>query len=173
MSSSGHTSPDHNFVQQQGFPDVPVAACTQLSSALRFQPRLVGLTVLVGAITQRPEVFGALAAALWWGALLPRWNLFDALYRLTLGRRSGAPVLEPAPPPRRFAQGMAASFATAIALCLTTHHWVAVWTLEGLLLAAIAALVYGRFCLGSFVYHLTTGRGDFAMRTLPWRRAGD
>lgn len=170
MRTPGQSGADHNFVQQQGFSDVPAAACAGLSNALRFQPRVVGLVALVGTITQRPEMFGALAAVLWWNALLPRWNPFDALYKLTLGRRAGAPVLEPAPPPRRFAQGMAATFATAIALCLATHRLVAAWILEGLLLAAVAALVFGRFCLGSFVYHVITGRAAFALRTLPWRR---
>jgi hypothetical protein len=44
------------------------------------------------------------------------------------------------------------------------------WALEGLLLLAVAALVFGRFCLGSFVYHVVRGHAAFAVRTLPWAR---
>ena len=36
--------------------------------------------------------------------------------------------------------------------------------------SAVAALVFGRFCLGSFVYHVVRGRITFAVETLPWRR---
>jgi hypothetical protein len=37
-----------------------------------------------------------------------------------------------------------------------------------LFLAAIGALVFGGFCLGSYVFHLLRGRKVFANRTLPW-----
>jgi hypothetical protein len=40
------------------------------------------------------------------------------------------------------------------------------------LAAAVTLLVVGRFCLGSFVYHLLRGRARFAVRTLPWVRTG-
>ena len=36
--------------------------------------------------------------------------------------------------------------------------------------AALGALIFGRFCLGSYVYHLVIGEGRFASRTLPWSR---
>ena len=42
--------------------------------------------------------------------------------------------------------------------------------LEALLLVALGALSFGRFCLGSFVFHLLNGNGEIAKRTLPWGR---
>jgi hypothetical protein len=37
-------------------------------------------------------------------------------------------------------------------------------------LVAIGLVIVGRFCLGSFVFHLLRGNGEFARRTLPWGR---
>ncbi|MEP6767048.1 MAG: hypothetical protein ABJC61_00150 [Acidobacteriota bacterium] len=44
--------------------------------------------------------------------------------------------------------------------------------LETILIVAIGALVFGGFCLGSFVFHLLCGRKTFARSTLPWARGG-
>jgi hypothetical protein len=44
------------------------------------------------------------------------------------------------------------------------------WVFEALLLVALSALIFGPFCLGSYLFHLLTGNGEFAKRTLPWRR---
>ena len=103
-------------------------------------------------------------------ALLPQLNPFDAVHNLTLGSRPNAPRLGPAPTPRRFAQGMAATFATAIAAAIAWEFRITSWVLEALFLVAVAALAFGRFCLGSFVYHLVRGRVRFAVDTLPWSR---
>jgi hypothetical protein len=65
---------------------------------------------------------------------------------------------------------MAGSFMAAIAWCLQTANTFAAWVLEGILLAAIAALVFGGFCLGSFVFHALRGRLTFALQTLPWAK---
>jgi hypothetical protein len=161
---------DRNFVLQQGLETPAGMECSRVSSALLFQPRLVGLTALVGTIWQLPAIFGALALALWWSSLLPRLNPFEFIYNRTLGRTAGATRLGPAPAPRRFAQGMAATFATAICVAMVAEFRLAAYVLQGLLLIAVSALVFGRFCLGSFVYHLLRGRLEFAVRTLPWGR---
>jgi hypothetical protein len=42
------------------------------------------------------------------------------------------------------------------------------WALEALLLGALGALIFGRFCLGSYLFLLFTGQIGFANRTLPW-----
>ena len=166
--ASAVTSTARNFVSQQGFDAPEPASCSRLSSALLFQGRVVGAIALIGTIWQVPAVFSVLAALLWWSALLPRWNPFDFLYNHTLGARPGAPRLEPAPAPRRFAQGMAASFATGILFSMIAQQRTLTWVLQAFLLGAVAALVFGRLCLGSFVFHLVRGRTAFAVRTLPW-----
>ena len=44
------------------------------------------------------------------------------------------------------------------------------YVVEGIFVVAVLALILGGFCLGSFVYHLLSGRGAFACQTLPWAR---
>jgi hypothetical protein len=66
---------------------------------------------------------------------------------------------------------MAGSFMLAIGLSLLAGWRTLAWGLEGLLLAALAALIFGRFCLGSYLFLLLTGQAAFANRTLPWSRA--
>jgi hypothetical protein len=88
----------------------------------------------------------------------------------TVGARPWALRLSAAAPPRRFAQGMAGSFALAIGGSLLSGSNLAAYILEALMLAAVAALVFGRFCLGSFIFHLVRGQGEFARNTLPWGR---
>jgi uncharacterized protein DUF4395 len=136
-----------------------------------WQPRVVGGVVLIGLITQWWPLFLALSVILWWNAALPRWNLFDVLYNRLIASRTDLPPLTPAPRPRRFAQGMAASFCLAIAVSLFFAWFVAAYVLEAFLVVALAALIFGRFCLGSYVYHLVTRERQFADRTLPWSRS--
>jgi hypothetical protein len=161
---------ERNFILQQGLVAPPEGICPARYSALMFQPRLVGTVVLLAVILQSPLIFLALSGVLYWNVFFPRWNPFDALYNRTLGDRPGAVLLTPAPPPRRFAQGMAGSFMLAIALSLLFRWNSAAFLLEALLLAALTALVFGKFCLGSFLFHLFRGDADFARRTLPWGR---
>src|SRR5947207_12430470 len=98
-----------NFILQQGLDEPEAATCPIQYSALLFQPRLIGLTVIIATILQAPLVFFGLAAVLWWSAIFPRLNPFDALYNSTLARSSGV-TLTSAPAPRRFAQFLAGSF---------------------------------------------------------------
>jgi hypothetical protein len=160
--------PERNFILQQGLEDPALQDTHPRFEALLFQPRLIGLVVLVGIALQSPAVFLGLWAILWWSALLPRLNPFDALYNRTLGARPGAIRLRPAPAPRRFAQGMAGTFALAIGAMLRLEWFITAYVLEGFLGAAIVALIFGRFCLGSYIYHLLRGEAEFAGKTLPW-----
>jgi hypothetical protein len=112
-------------------------------------------------------MFFALAAVLWWSALVPRFNIFDALYNWILAPSRGT-RLTPAPAPRRFAQFLAGSFAIAIGISLVLGWRTTALVLEGFFIAAVGLLVFGGFCLGSFVFHVLRGRIDFARRTLPW-----
>jgi len=170
VSSRTLSNSKRNFILQQGLEDPSPQTCPVQYSALLFQPRVVGLTALLGVIFQSPVFFLALSAVLWWSALLPGWNPFDAVYNRLFGGRPGAVPLGRARTPRRFAQGMAATFCLGIALSLFNGWSVAALILQVALLTAVAALSLGRFCLGSFVYYLVTGKGQFAMRTLPWAR---
>jgi hypothetical protein len=65
---------------------------------------------------------------------------------------------------------MAGTFALAIGVSLLVGWKAAGYIVEGVFVAAVAALVFGGFCLGSFVFHLLRGRAAFAMRTLRWVR---
>jgi hypothetical protein len=169
-STPGSPSSKRNFIIQQGLGEPLAASCPLQYSALLFQPRLVGLVVLMAVILQEPRVFLALSGVLWWSALVPRLNPFDALYNRALALRPGGFALPPAPSPRRFAQGMAGTFALAIGISLILGWKVTAIVLQGLLIAAVGALVFGRFCLGSFVFHLLRGHAALARRTLPWAR---
>lgn len=157
-----------NFILQQGLDDPPGEMCSAQFSALQFQPRIVGCLVLLGVIFQSPSVFLVLSAILWWSALLPQWNPFDIFHNHTFGTLPGAVLLRPAPDPRRFAQGMAGTFSLLIGVLLLAQWNLAAFLFEALFLSAIAALVFGHFCFGSFVFHLLHGRASFAKRTLPW-----
>jgi len=157
-----------NFVRQQGFPEASDASCGHRFPALMWQPRIIGVLVLIGLALQRGPYFLALAALLWWNVLVPKLNPFDALYNRFVAGPKGRPGLTPAPAPRRFAQGMAGTFMLAIGLSLLAGASLVAWVLEALLLVALGALVLGRFCLGSYLFYLFTGRAGFANRTLPW-----
>jgi hypothetical protein len=65
---------------------------------------------------------------------------------------------------------MAATFMLGIGLSLLGGVVALAWILEGVLVAAMLALLAGRLCLGSYIYHLVSGRRSFANETLPWRR---
>jgi hypothetical protein len=158
-----------NFVRQQGFPDASPEACSYLYPALMWQPRVIGILVLVGLVFQDAPFFLALGVLLWWNTVLPAFNPFDAIYNLVAKPR-GVPQLPPAPAPRRFAQAEAGTVILAIGLALLSEVHLLVYSLEGLVLASLAALIFGSFCQGSYLYLLFTGQSAVANRTLPWGR---
>jgi hypothetical protein len=61
---------------------------------------------------------------------------------------------------------MAGTFMLGIALSLFFGWSMLVWVFEALLLAALAALTFGRFCLGSYLFLLFTWKARFANQTL-------
>ena len=159
-----------NFIKQQGFERADASSCDPLYAALMFQPRVVGLVVLAGLLLQAWPLFVMLSAVLWWSAAVPELNPFDGLYDALASARKAVPGLTPAPAPRRFAQGLGATFMLLIGLFLRSGLDTAAWVLQAFVLAAIGLVIVGRFCLGSFVFHLLSGNGEFARRTLPWGR---
>lgn len=160
-----------NFVRQQGFANAEPASCPARFPALMFQPWAVGSLVVVGLATQWGPWFLGLGVVLWWSALVPKANPFDAIHNALLAGRKGRPRLAPAPTPRRFSQAMGGTFNLAIGAALVAGMRPLAWGIEAALVAALAALLLGRFCLGSWIYHLLTGNAAFASRTLPWSRA--
>jgi len=168
---SAASAADVNFVRQQGFRDASPQACSFQYPALMWQPRAIGVLTLVGLALQAGPYFLVLSAILWWNAAVPRLNPFDWLYNHLVAKPRGRPRLTPAPAPRRFSQGMAGTFMLAIGLSLLYGWRTLAWSFEALLVLALAALIFGRFCMGSYIFLLLTGQPGFANKTLPWARA--
>jgi hypothetical protein len=161
---------EHNFILQQGLAAPQGASCHSLSSALLFQPRVVGPLVILGIFLQSPVYFLVLGAVLWFSALFPRLNPFDAIYNAAHSSRAQTARLQPAKAPRRFSQGMGGTFGLAIGVALYFGASTLAYVLQGFFVAAAAAIAVGKLCLGSFIFYLLRGQGGFAIRTLPWAR---
>ena len=106
-------SPVMNFMKQQGFAHEPLDRAALRFKGLQFQPTIVGSMMLVGILTQSPAIFLLLSAILWLNVLVPAANPFEKVYNRFVARPRGRPPLTKAPGPRRFAQGMAATFMLA------------------------------------------------------------
>jgi len=157
------------FMVQQGFLGEEASRRRWHFRALQFQPAALGLLVVAGIIFQSQTLFFVLAAVLVWNVVLPRLNVFERFYDWTIGRGS-KPKLEPAPAPRRFAQGMAATFMAATGLSLAFGWMIVAYVFEFFLVVALTALLAGKFCMGSYIYHTLCGRNDFANATCPWSK---
>ena len=168
------SSPVQNFMRQQGFAEEPPDACDMHFEGLYFQPRLVFPAVLLATALQlvslplSAALHLVISAVLWWNTLVPAANPFELAYNRWVARPLGRRTLVPAPGPRRFAQGMAAAFNLGAALALLQGALVLAWVLQAMLALAFSALLFGRFCMGAYVYHLLRGRVGFANSTLPW-----
>jgi hypothetical protein len=172
------SSPVSRFMRQQGFAEEPPASCELHFAGLLFQPRLVFPLVLLAIAAQLSSarlsvaLHLAISLVLCWNALVPSRNPFELAYNRWRAGDVRVP-LHAAPAPRRFAQGMAAAFNLGAGLALLLGARPLAWLLQGLLVVAFSALLFGRFCLGAYVYHLLRGRVAFANETLPWaRRSG-
>jgi len=157
-----------NFMKQQGFAEEPDSVCDMHFSGLYFQPRIMGSLVVIAIVMQNPIFFFVLSAVLWWNAAFPKWNPFEVFYNRVIAVPRGKPLLSPAPAPRAFAQGMAAAFMLLSGLSLLSGWFVAAYILEAFLVIAFAALLFGKFCLGAYIYHVLRGQISFANATLPW-----
>jgi hypothetical protein len=165
-----------NFVRQQGFRDAG-PSCGFQYGALMWQPRVIGIIVAaalighaLGYASMAARVFLALSAVLLWNALAPKFNVFDTLYNALMALPPARPRLTPAPGPRRFAQAMAGTIMLGIGLSLMNGWAIAAYALVWFLLIALSSLIFGKLCLGSYIFHLAIGQSRFANRTLPWSR---
>lgn len=143
------------FILQQGFE--ATNASEGLYAALMVQPRIVGGLVALGVLFHSAWVFLVLSAVLWWSTLVPAQNPFDAIANHFVARPRGIPPLGIAPGPRRFAQGMSATVTLAIGAALLVGAERTVWLLEGLMVVAVVAVVFGDFCEGAYVYNALRG----------------
>lgn len=157
-----------NFMRQQGFAEEPETTCDMHFTGLYFQPRIVGSLLIVAIVLGSATLFLVLSAILWWNVLLPQWNPFEVFYNRVLAAPRLRPTLAPAPPARRFAQAMAAVFMLIAAIALLQGWIVTARVFEAFLVMAFAALLFGKFCLGAYLYHLLRGQFAFANQTLPW-----
>jgi hypothetical protein len=163
-----------NFMKQQGFVEEPEDACDMHFEGLYFQPRIVFPTVIVAILLQvvstpaSAALHLAISAVLWWNTLVPARNPFELAYNRFVARPKGRLELVPAPGPRRMAQGMAAAFNLLASLALVSGTMPLAWALQAMLVVAFSALLFARFCLGAYLYHLLKGRVAFANSTLPW-----
>jgi hypothetical protein len=159
-----------NFVRAQGF-ETTIAACEYQYPALMWQPRMIGLLVVLGILLESGWYFIGLAAVLAWNVLVPRFNPFDAIYDHFVLKRIGHAPVSPAPAPRRFSQAVASMFMVGIGLAMLSERATLAWTLQVILLFFLAALIFGRFCVGSYLYYHLVGKRVFANKTLPWRES--
>ncbi len=166
-----------NFMKQQGFAEEPPATCDMHFTGLYFQPRIVFPLVLIaivlhltGLITYSAALFFVLSAVLWWNVALPALNPFERFYNAVIAAPRGKTILPPAPGPRRFAQGMAAAFMLVVGVSLLQGWTIVAYIFEAGLVAAFSMLLFGKFCLGAYIYHLLRGEFAFANATLPWAR---
>jgi hypothetical protein len=160
-----------NMMRQQGFLTADQESCDFNVAGTLFQPRIVFPLVLLATLLDSPRLFLGITGVLAWNALLPRWNPFERAYNGLFARPFGRPPVPPAPAPRRFAQAMAAAFTAGAALSSYAGAVLAACVFEAALVVAFGALLFGRFCLGAYVYHVLHGRHRFANATLPWARA--
>jgi len=166
----------HNFMRQQGFAEEPADACDMHFEGLYYQPRRVFPAILLAVALQLVSIpasaalFFLISAVLWWNTLAPALNPFEISYNRRVAAPGGLPLLVPAPGPRRFAQGMAAAMTLGTGLALLYGQSALAWALQALLVAAFSLLLFGKFCLGAYVFHLLKGRVAFANSTLPWAR---
>ena len=119
-----------------------------------FQPRVITGMVISSVVLQSPWLFLALSTVLWWSALVPSRNPFDAFFNHVMADPLRLAAIPAAPPPRRFSQAMAGTFAIIIAMTLFAGASHAAWLLEGVFGASTMSVVVRRFCLPAYVYHL-------------------
>ncbi len=162
------SSTDYKFLQQQGFSRFSENDANYRVLSLQFQPTIVGSLVFIATIFQGWQLFLAISAVLWINVLIPKANPFETFYNRFLIREKDKPRIQSAPGPRRFAQGMAAVFSLGAAISIIMSWNIAAYIFEGFLVIAFSALLFLKFCLGSYLYHLIKGEKDFANATCPW-----
>jgi len=144
------------FIRQLGF--TTPSPDHELYVALMLQPRIVGSVVVLGILLQSAWPFLTLSAVMLWSTFRPTQHLFDAIYNRVVARPRGLPVLGIAPAPRRFAQGIAATFALVVAVALLAHATYTAWALQALFVTGASTVVFGQVCPPAELYQRRLGR---------------
>ena len=141
-----------DFIRQQGF---TTEGCQDgLYSALMFQPRVIAGVVISGIVVQSPGLFLALSTVLWWSALVPSHNPFDAFFNRVMADPTRLAAMPAAPLARQFSQAAAGTLALSIAMTLFAGASHAAWLFEAVFVAGSMSAIVRRFCLPAWVYHL-------------------
>jgi hypothetical protein len=158
----------YKFMQQQGFKVTDEASTQRHFDSLLFQPVIVGSLLMISIIFQLEIIFLSLGVILWINTLFPGLNPFERFYDLTIGRINNYPPLPPAPAPRRFMQGMAGTLMLLTGFFLLQNWMVAAYITEGFIAITFSLLLFGKFCIGAYIYHSLKGNKSFADVTSPW-----
>ena len=161
---------EFKFLQQQGFPDVTEESANTHYKGLQFQPRIVGSLIILSILLQNAWLFLTISVILWINTLIPKANIFEFIYNITVAKKNKLPKLTPAPGPRRFAQGMAAFFMLITSIALFNNWMPVAYIAEAFILIAFSSLIFGKFCLGAYIYHFLKGNSSFANATCPWSK---
>jgi hypothetical protein len=141
-------------VLELSFPDVvdDRAARTVASGVI--------VVAVAALLTQSPLLVALLAVGFWLRVLYgPRYSPLALLTtRVLVPRYPGHPRLVPGPP-KRFAQGIGATWTTAAALLLAVGATGAGWTLVALLLVPAGLEATLGFCVGCHAFRLLMKAG--------------
>jgi len=156
-----------NFVQQQGYTSLTPPQCAVRYPALIFQPRVLFVVFSISVIFSLHRAFFLVSLLLFFSALLPSLNPFDALYRFLFPRHSKFNARALAP--RRFSQLLGGAFCLVIFFAAQFGMPVLYWSMASSLLFFNALPAFTNFCMPALLYHIFSGKLEFALKTLPWR----
>ncbi len=163
-------SAEYKFLQQQGFTEDTEENAKTHYNALLFQPIIVGSFMALAILFQSATIFFIFGVILWFNTLLPQFNVFEMIYNSTLRLMRSEPRLGAAPMPRRFMQGMAGTLMFLASFTLSAGLLTLSYIFQAFIAVAFAALLFGKFCLGAYIYHVLSGRTKFANATCPWSK---
>ncbi len=160
------TRVEDNFLKQQGYEEQQQKSIW--FNSLQFQPTIVSSLILIGIAFQSAYLFLAISFVLWINVLFPSANPFERFFNAFIAPNTDKTKVPPAPGPRRFAQAMAAAFTLISGIGILAGWTTVAYIMQGLLVVAFGALIFGKFCMGSYIYHLFRGKTSFANGTCPW-----
>lgn len=159
---------EYKFLQQQGYPEIEQEDPGAQFRPLQFQPAIVSTLMLLAIALQSPGIFFAVGAVLWINVFFPGMNIFELFFNRFLADRLNLRKIYPAPNPRRFAQGMAAMFMSIAGTGIMAGWHTIAYASQTFIVIAFSLLLFGKFCLGAYIYQLLLGRTRFANETCPW-----